>query len=121
MAACDLVKSLVWARRLLSEFGYDDLGIFDPHAVKTEEELEGANPSVVYEDNTGCIEWSRNPVDHQRSKHIDLRYHYVLAKVKDGDLKLVYCPTEDMVADLLTKYLAAPRFVRLRDMMVGVD
>ena len=121
MAACDLVKSLVWARRLLSEFGYDDLGIFDPHAVKTEEELEGANPSVVYEDNTGCIEWSRNPVDHQRSKHIDLRYHYVRAKVKDGDVKLVYCPTEDMVADLLTKYLAAPRFVRLRDMMVGVD
>ena len=52
--------------------------------------------------------------------HIDLQYHFVRAKVKDGDVKLVFCPTEDMVADLLTKYLSTKRFQKLRDMMVAV-
>ena len=72
----------------------------------------------VYEDNSGCIEWSRNPVQHQRTKHIDLKYHFVRAKVKEGAVKLVHCPTEDEIADLLTKYLPAARFEKLRDMMV---
>jgi hypothetical protein len=119
MAVCDAVKSVVWARRLFEEFGYDDLGVFDPGDPMTEEERLGHKPTVVFEDNAGCIEWSRNPVQHQRSKHVDLRYHWVRAKVKDGAVKLVHCPTEIMVADLLTKYLAAPRFAMLRDMMVG--
>ena len=64
---------------------------------------------------------STDPVDHQRAKHIDLRYHYVRAKVKDGDIKLVYCETEEMMADLLTKYLSAPRFAYLRDKMLSVE
>ena len=66
--------------------------------------------------------WSHNAgVDHQRTKHIDLKWHYVRAQHKAGAIKLVYCPTDDMVADLLTKYLAAARFELLRDMMVAVE
>ena len=53
---------------------------------------------MIYEDNSGC-EWSKNPVDHQRAKHIDLRYHYVRAKVREGEVKLVY-PLNEMMADL---------------------
>ena len=118
MAAANLTQSVVWARRLFTDFGYEDLSIFDPTAAPTEQEMEGALPTVVYEDNTGCIEWSKNPVDHARAKHIDLKYHFIRAKVKDGDIKLVYCPTEEMMADILTKYLASPRFVYLRDKML---
>ena len=120
MAACRATKSIVWARRLFKDFGYEDLGIFDPTEPLTEEERKGKIPSVIFEDNSGCICWSRNPVQHQRQKHIDLQYHFVRAKVKDGDVKLVFCPTEDMVADLLTKYLSTTRFQKLRDMMVAV-
>ena len=43
------------------------------------------------------------------------------AKVKEGDIKLVYCETEEMMADLLTKYLSAPRFAYLRDKMLSVE
>ena len=43
------------------------------------------------------------------------------AKVKSGDVKLIHCDTEEMMADLLTKYLAAPRFAYLRDKMLSVD
>ena len=120
MAACEAVKAVVWARRLYQmDFGYDDLSIFNPDAPATEAESKGARPVTVFEDKSGCIEWSRNPVQHQRSKHIDLKYHFVRAKVKDGEVKLVHCVTERMVADLLTKYLSARRFEFLRDIMLS--
>ena len=119
MAACGAMQSVVWGRRLFEEFGYTDLGIYDGGAA-TEEELQGHKPTTIFEDNTGCIQWSKNPVDYQRSKHIDLKYHFVRAKVKEGVGKLVYCPTEEMMADILTKYLSTPRFTYLRDKMVWV-
>ncbi len=59
-------------------------------------------------------------MDYQRSKHIDLKYHFVRAKVKEGVGKLAYCQTEEMLADILTKYLSAPRSTYLRDKMVWV-
>ena len=76
---------------------------------------------MIYKDNTGCIQWSKNPADHQQSKHVDLKYHFVRAKVKEGEAKLVYCPTEEMMADILTKYLSATRFAYLREKMVWVN
>ena len=121
MAASTCTQSVVWGTRLFREFGYEDLGIRDGENVATEQEMEGHRPVVIYEDNSGCIEWSKNPVDHQRAKHIDLRYHYVRAKVRSGEVKLVHCPTDEMMADLLTKYLSAPRFAYLRDKMLAVE
>ena len=121
MAASLCTQSVVWGARLFRQFGYEDLGIFSSGDAATEQEIEGHNPVVIYEDNTGCIHWSKNPVDHQRAKHIDLKYHYVRAKVRSGDIKLVHCETEEMMADLLTKYLAAPRFAYLRDKMLSVE
>lgn len=120
MAACEGVKSTIWARRLYTEFGYGDLGIPDDDGIPTEQELEGYKPVVQFQDNSGCIEWSKNPVQHNRAKHIDLRYHFIRAKVKSGEVKLVHCPTEIMMADLLTKYLAAPRFAFLRNLMMSI-
>ena len=121
MAAASAVQSVVWGRRLFEEFGYTDLGILDSNAVATEEEQQGHRPTVIFEDNTGCISWSKNPgTDHQRSKHIDLKYHYIQSMVKKGVVKMVYCPTAEMMADILTKYLPAPRFTYLRDKMVWV-
>ena len=121
MAASSCTQSVVWASRLFKEFGYEDLGIFGSSEAATEQEMEGHRPVVIYEDNSGCIEWSKNPVDHQRAKHIDLKYHYVRAKVRAGEVKLVHCPTDEMMADLLTKYLSAPRFAYLRDKMLAVE
>ena len=121
MAASSCTQSVVWGARLFKQFGYEDLGVFGSSKTATEQEMEGHRPVVIYEDNTGCIHWSRNPVDHQRAKHIDLKYHYVRAKVREGDVKLIHCETEEMMADLLTKYLAAPRFAYLRDKMLSVE
>ena len=60
---------------------------------------------VVYEDNQACIAMTQNPQFHQRTKHIDIRHHYIRDLVRTGLIELVYCPTDKMVADVLTKGL----------------
>ena len=65
----------------------------------------------------GAIENAKNPVAHARTKHIDIRYHYVHKAVNEGIVELFYCPTDVMIADVLTKPLSRGRFVALRDSM----
>ena len=60
---------------------------------------------------------ARNPVSHSRTKHIEIKYHYVRETIRDGYISLEYCPTEEMIADLLTKPLTRERFTRLREAM----
>ena len=54
---------------------------------------------------------------HARTKHIDIRHHFIREKVVDGSINLVYCPTESMIADALTKPVSKERFCELRDQM----
>jgi KUP system potassium uptake protein len=46
-----------------------------------------------------------NPIQHQRVKHMDVRTHFIRDHLEKGDVKLLWCPTEDMVADIFTKAL----------------
>ena len=64
----------------------------------------------VFEDNQGAIALSKNPKFHKRTKHIDIRYHFVREKVDDGQVLLEYCPTQGMLADLMTKPIPAAQF-----------
>ena len=57
----------------------------------------------LYVDNKGAIELGKNPVHHQRSKHIDIRYHFLREKVGDGSLNLLKISSQDNCADLFTK------------------
>ena len=59
----------------------------------------------IYSDNQSCIHLSRNPVDHSRSKHIDIRHHFIRDAVRQGKIKLTYVSTHDTAADMLTKAL----------------
>nr|GEY71933.1 putative copia-type polyprotein [Tanacetum cinerariifolium] len=62
----------------------------------------------------GCstIELSRNPILHGRSKHIDVRFHFLRDLTRDNVVRLVHCPTQDQVADIMTKPLKLDLFVR---------
>ena len=71
------------------------------------------------EDNQGAIAIAKNPVDHSRTKHIDIRFHYIREAVQDKLITLKYCPTENMMADILTKPLTKGRFQDLR-VMIGL-
>ena len=60
------------------------------------------------EDNQSCIKMTKNPVNHGRAKHIDIKYHHIRDEVKCGEVKLEYCETSLMMADIMTKGLSGP-------------
>ena len=61
---------------------------------------------IIFADNQGAIKLSENPKHHSRSKHIDVKFHFIREASQQGLIRLVYIPTTDMVADILTKSLA---------------
>jgi hypothetical protein len=71
-------------------------------------------PIPVYCNNQGAIALASNNKFHTRTKHIDLRYHYIQSLVWSGILNLQYCPTEDNIADIFTKVLPRPRLTKLQ-------
>ena len=89
MAACLATKDAVWLRAFLVGLG-----------------LSASAPTNILCDSQGAIALTKNPEHHQRSKHIDLRYHFVREQVTGGAIALVYTSTSDMVADQLTKPLS---------------
>ena len=70
-------------------------------------------------DNQSCIKLIENPVFHDNSKHIEVRYHFIRDMVQKGAIKLKYVPTEEQVGDALTKPLARVKFEYFRD-KIGV-
>jgi hypothetical protein len=65
-------------------------------------------------DNQSAVRLSYNPEYHQRTKHILVRYHYTRQKVNEGNIEKKYIPTEDQLADILTKPFPGPKFTKLR-------
>jgi hypothetical protein len=88
----------VWLVRLLSELKGKREGVINIHI-----------------ENQSAIELSKNPVFHDRSKHIDTIYHFIRDCVKEGRVKVVSIGTAEQLADILTKALPRERFCELRD------
>ncbi|KAH9689109.1 retrovirus-related pol polyprotein from transposon RE1 [Citrus sinensis] len=70
---------------------------------------------TIWCDNISATELAKNPVFHLRTKHIEIDVHFIRDKVLSGDLKICYVPSEDQIADILTKPLSSPQFNYLRD------
>jgi hypothetical protein len=81
------------------------------------EELTGISPQqpILRMDNQSAIALSKNLVLHDRSKHIDTKFHFIRQCVEDGRLCLDYVQTQEQLADVLTKSLGRARFCELRD------
>jgi hypothetical protein len=63
-----------------------------------------AGSTRMLEDNNGCKAMSNNDMTTAKSKHIDIRYHFIREVVKSEAVVVLYCPTSDMLADALTKF-----------------
>ncbi|TQD95392.1 hypothetical protein C1H46_018987 [Malus baccata] len=88
----------MWLRFVLTDFG--------------EEQVE-ATPLLC--DNTSAIAMSKNPVFHQKTRHINRKYHFIRDAIQDGTIELHYCRTDEQLADMFTKALPKDRFEYLRD------
>jgi hypothetical protein len=78
-------------------------------------------PTVIHCDNQSCIKLSENHVFHDRSKHIEMRYHYVGDMVQKNILSIQYVPTTEQTAHILTKPLSLTKFVYIRDKLGVVE
>lgn len=73
-----------------------------------------SGPVRVYEDNRGCIALATNPMTTGKTKHIDVKYHFVRGLVRERHIEVVWCETTDMLADILTKFsIPARQHLRL--------
>jgi len=94
MALCEASKEAVWLNKLVQSV-----------ASPGRRSAISGGPINIKVDNSGCIDVSKNPVEHKRTKHIDIRYHFVRQAITTDKVTLEHCGTNDMVADPMTKEL----------------
>lgn len=100
VAGAEASKELIWLKRLLNELMP---GKFDN--------------ATLFIDNQSAIRLVKNPEYHRRTKHIDVDYHYIREKFSEGRFKLEYIPSQQQLADGLTKPLPKDTFEFLRENM----
>ena len=89
VASCSASCEAVWLPKLLSNlFGLQ------------------LDATCIYCNNQSCVKFSDNLVFHDKSKHIDIKYHYIWDMVQRGAVKLQYVTTDEQISDVLTKSLA---------------
>ena len=98
IVACAACSEAVWLRKMIS-------GLFDLQLEAT----------WIYCDNQSCIKLSENPVFHDKSKHIEIKYQYIRDMVEKGAVELLYIATEQQIADVLTKPLSRLKLEYFRD------
>jgi hypothetical protein len=72
---------------------------------------------VIHGDNHACLHLLRNPMSTPQSKHIDVIHHWTRERVLAGEFDFKYCRSDDNVADIMTKALPAPKFLKFRAAM----
>jgi hypothetical protein len=121
IACLDAAKEALWIRRLDSELkGTAVPTIQDRYQHETDVQdylqtlratespttIPYGQPQIILADNQSAIKLSKNPQHHNRTKHIDVRYHFIQKSCQDGLIELAYIPTTEIVADILTKALS---------------
>ena len=76
-----------------------------------------AGPIPIFCDNNSTIKLSKYPVLHGRSKHIDVRFHFLRDLTRNETIELIFCRSEDQLADIFTKALKINIFHKLRKLL----
>jgi hypothetical protein len=102
-AAGHCCAQLLWMRQTLRDYGYKLIKV----------------PLLC--DNESAIRMAGNPVEHSRTKHIDIRYHFLRDHQQKGDIKIAYVSTHNQLADIFTKPLDEMTFSKLRNELNILD
>lgn len=100
IALTEACKETIWIRRLLVDMGE----ILD-------------NNVIIYEDNQSCLSLLENPKLSNGTKHVDTRYHFIKELYENNEMSFLYCPTSEMVADIMTKPLGRLNLNKQREAM----
>ena len=92
IALTHATKELIWLRSLIGEIAWPLW-----------------HPTVLFCDNQSAIALTRDGVYRLWSKHIDIRFHFICEMASRNLIDIRYCPTNEMIADMLTKALAHPK------------
>mmetsp|Transcript_37541 Transcript_37541/g.86747 ORF Transcript_37541/g.86747 Transcript_37541/m.86747 type:complete len:1656 (+) Transcript_37541:523-5490(+) len=103
VAVTSVAKEVIALRQLLADIGFPQ-----------------SSATPVGEDNVSCIALSKNDIVHRRTKHVDIKFHWIRDLVKDGVIKLFFVPGLDNVADIMTKPLGKTLFIRHRHTLLGM-
>ena len=95
VAAASCCAQILWIRQQLRDYGIET----------------GCVP--IFCDNNSAMCITKNPVHHSRTKHIDIRHHFIRDHVEKGDISVDYIRTDDQLADIFTKPLPEVRFKEL--------
>jgi hypothetical protein len=107
------VNHVIWLRNLLYDL-----------------KLPQLEATEIRVDNKSAIELTKNPVHHERSKHIDVRYHSIREHIKEKEVRVTHVPSNDQVVDIFTKALSRPlvkncrrklRMMNTRDLRLKED
>ena len=90
----------IWLRSIMEDFG----------------EKQG-EPTPILCDNKSAIAMAKNPVFHNRTKHIARKHHFIRDAVEDNQIDVVYCKTEEQIADIFTKALPRDKFEYFRGLL----
>jgi anthranilate/para-aminobenzoate synthase component I len=88
IVAASCVCHAIWLRKLMEDL-----------------QQKQSKATRIFVDNKSAIALAKNPVHHERSKHIDTRFHFIKEHIKEGDVELVHVKTHEQIADIFTKPL----------------
>ena len=94
---------LLWMRQTLRDYGYK------------------LSKVTLLCDNESAIHMADNPVEHNRTKHIDIRYHFLRDHQQKGDIEIAYVSTHNQLADIFTKPLDEKTISKLRNELNVLD
>ncbi len=102
VGADDMVSQVIWTTLFLEEQGYQ------------------VKDNVLYRDNQSAMKLEQNgkTSSGKRTRHLNIRYFYITDQIQKGLISIKYCPTDDMIADYMTKPLVGKKFIKFRKVIM---
>ena len=105
---------MLWLKNVMIELGKECIVYLK---ARNQSEMD----PVFFCDNQGTLAASKNPAQFSKLKHLELKYHFLKSVVQEKKIKMEYCKTSDMIADIMTKALGHKIFNKMRELMQLVE
>jgi hypothetical protein len=99
----DVVSKILWSKQFIEAQGFT------------------VNANIVYRDNTSAMKLKENgkASSGKRTRHFDIKYFYITDLIKRNEIQIIYCPTEEMIADYMTKPMVGAKFAKFCNIIMN--